>query len=202
MKAESPVVEEGEEIVNRDASLKKCAEWLSTCLKDGWDKSDLDALEALWWKYHPRPNALATIDIKSEIVRQYESRPSGCREGEVMRLTKLIEQWYAELTFMKAGSVESLVLVGCADELEAELPALEQEKADLRNEMANCRTAANEFADELAKTDQRIAAEVEAALRQAADISDSVLVAKKVRELAIRASHDAILALIQLRRQT
>lgn len=29
-----------------------CAQWLAYCLRIGWPKSSLDALEALWWKYH------------------------------------------------------------------------------------------------------------------------------------------------------
>ncbi len=33
-------------------ALRQCAEWLRYCLSIGWKKSDLDALEHLWWKYH------------------------------------------------------------------------------------------------------------------------------------------------------
>lgn len=33
-------------------AIRACAEWLSECLRLGWAKSDLDALEALWWQYH------------------------------------------------------------------------------------------------------------------------------------------------------
>lgn len=33
-------------------ALKECAEWLTTCLRLGWAKSDLDDLERLWWEYH------------------------------------------------------------------------------------------------------------------------------------------------------
>jgi hypothetical protein len=33
-------------------AIRECAEWLATCLELGWRKSDLDALEAMWWKYH------------------------------------------------------------------------------------------------------------------------------------------------------
>jgi hypothetical protein len=33
-------------------AVRDCAHWLSTCLKLGWRKADLDHLEALWWKYH------------------------------------------------------------------------------------------------------------------------------------------------------
>jgi hypothetical protein len=31
---------------------RECARWLHECLRLGWSKKDLDALEALWWKYH------------------------------------------------------------------------------------------------------------------------------------------------------
>ena len=37
--------------MNNRESIKKCAEWLSYCLFIGWKKDQLDALEALWWKY-------------------------------------------------------------------------------------------------------------------------------------------------------
>lgn len=33
-------------------AIKECAQWLAYCLSIGWSKSDLDALEELWWKYH------------------------------------------------------------------------------------------------------------------------------------------------------
>jgi len=34
--------------------IKKCADWLVWCLENGWPKSSLDDLEALWWKYHSK----------------------------------------------------------------------------------------------------------------------------------------------------
>ena len=33
-------------------AIRNCAFWLQHCLKLGWKKTELDALEALWWKYH------------------------------------------------------------------------------------------------------------------------------------------------------
>lgn len=33
-------------------AIKACAEWLSYCLKIGWKRDQLDALQAVWWKYH------------------------------------------------------------------------------------------------------------------------------------------------------
>jgi hypothetical protein len=33
-------------------AIIQCAGWLRYCLEIGWQKSDLDALENLWWEYH------------------------------------------------------------------------------------------------------------------------------------------------------
>ena len=33
-------------------AVRQCAEWLATCLQLGWQRRDLDALEAMWWKHH------------------------------------------------------------------------------------------------------------------------------------------------------
>ena len=33
-------------------ALKNCAEWLVTCLRLGWSRNDLDALEEIWWQHH------------------------------------------------------------------------------------------------------------------------------------------------------
>lgn len=40
------------------AALRACASWLAACLTFGWQKSDLDGLEALWWRYHDRHGRL------------------------------------------------------------------------------------------------------------------------------------------------
>lgn len=40
------------EMSRESEQIKKCAEWLTECLRLGWPKESLDALEALWWKYH------------------------------------------------------------------------------------------------------------------------------------------------------
>jgi hypothetical protein len=42
-------------------ALAGCARWLSDCLRLGWSKADLDALEALWWKYHDHRGNLYMI---------------------------------------------------------------------------------------------------------------------------------------------
>lgn len=31
---------------------KRCADWLAFCLSIGWRREQLDALEALWWRYY------------------------------------------------------------------------------------------------------------------------------------------------------
>ena len=33
-------------------ALIGCAQWLEACIEIEWEKSDLDDLEKLWWKYH------------------------------------------------------------------------------------------------------------------------------------------------------
>lgn len=36
----------------------ECLRWLHTCILLGWKKTDLDFLEALWWKYHDNTGKL------------------------------------------------------------------------------------------------------------------------------------------------
>lgn len=50
-------------------AIQECAQWLRACLELGWRKSDLDFLEALWWRYHDDsgrlikgPRTLAAVD--------------------------------------------------------------------------------------------------------------------------------------------
>ena len=33
-------------------AIQECADWLAYCVKIGWDKSNLEALEGLWWDWH------------------------------------------------------------------------------------------------------------------------------------------------------
>lgn len=33
-------------------AIRECAEFLRKCLRFGWTKLDLDALESLWWQHH------------------------------------------------------------------------------------------------------------------------------------------------------
>lgn len=47
----------GENEPTREA-VTKCGYWLAACLGYGWRKSDLDWLEALWWKCHDRHGRL------------------------------------------------------------------------------------------------------------------------------------------------
>jgi hypothetical protein len=36
----------------RNKKIKKCAEWLASCLEIGWSKNDLDGLQELWMANH------------------------------------------------------------------------------------------------------------------------------------------------------
>ena len=36
----------------RTKALRACAEWLSYCLKIGYGRDQLNALEAIWWEHH------------------------------------------------------------------------------------------------------------------------------------------------------
>lgn len=38
-----------------------CAQWLTACLSFGWEKSDLDWLETLWWRHHDRLGRLVGV---------------------------------------------------------------------------------------------------------------------------------------------
>lgn len=49
----------------RDA-IRACAEWLATCVRLGWERSDLDFLEGLWWKYH---------DNRGHLMREPRTKP-------------------------------------------------------------------------------------------------------------------------------
>jgi hypothetical protein len=35
-----------------------CGKWLSECLRLGWSRDQLDALEALWWQHHDNQGRL------------------------------------------------------------------------------------------------------------------------------------------------
>lgn len=40
------------------AARVKCAEWLAGCIRLGWAKDHLDALETLRWRWHDHTGAL------------------------------------------------------------------------------------------------------------------------------------------------
>lgn len=48
-----------------------CGYWLAECLRLGWDRSDLDWLEALWWQYH---------DDNGQLISARETAPDGKAE--------------------------------------------------------------------------------------------------------------------------
>lgn len=33
-------------------AIMACGQWLAECLRMGWSRDQLDALEALWWDHH------------------------------------------------------------------------------------------------------------------------------------------------------
>ncbi len=39
-------------------AAKACREWLSYCLRIGWDRKYLDQLQALWMEYHDEDGRL------------------------------------------------------------------------------------------------------------------------------------------------
>jgi len=41
-------------------AITACGYFLSECLRFGWKRQDLDALEAEWWKYHDHHGCLIT----------------------------------------------------------------------------------------------------------------------------------------------
>ena len=44
-------------------ALRQCAEWLAFCLRIGWQRSQLDDLERLWWQYHNDKGSLKTAAL-------------------------------------------------------------------------------------------------------------------------------------------
>ena len=46
----------------RGRAIEACGRWLAECLRLGWNRADLDALEALWWKYHDENGRLIEHD--------------------------------------------------------------------------------------------------------------------------------------------
>lgn len=49
-------------------AIRGCADWLAACLHFGWRREDLDALEALWWKYHNHRGELIS-DVERAAAR-------------------------------------------------------------------------------------------------------------------------------------
>ena len=45
-------------------AVKKCAEWLATCIKLGWGRECLDDLEKIWWKHHDEQGNLLKSVLK------------------------------------------------------------------------------------------------------------------------------------------
>lgn len=48
-------------------AIVACGHWLAECLRLGWSRDQLDALEALWWEHHDeRGNFKPHIGIRSQ----------------------------------------------------------------------------------------------------------------------------------------
>lgn len=58
-------------------AIQQCAEWLAACVRLGWDKSELDALEALWWKYRDhRGNLIVSGTVERDAKHSDPARRS------------------------------------------------------------------------------------------------------------------------------
>lgn len=74
-------------------AIQGCAEWLSACVRLGWDKSDLDFLEALWWKYHDsRGNLIGIGTDSTSAERAQTTRRSEAQEKHTPNFPETREQ--------------------------------------------------------------------------------------------------------------
>lgn len=95
----------GEQKTHR--AVKSCAEWLNYCLEIGWDKSQLDALEKLWWEHHDNKGRLIKAKLTpSEPVEQrftIEDMKASWQAGESYKLGQIGSDIYnvknVELSF-------------------------------------------------------------------------------------------------------
>lgn len=53
-------------------AVRDCGEWLAECLRLGWRKTDLDFLEALWWKYHDDQGNLVAAVAPPNVIADTE----------------------------------------------------------------------------------------------------------------------------------
>jgi hypothetical protein len=49
---------------------QECFDWLCQCLQFGWKKTELDALEAIWWKFH---------DNTGQLIKSHPTPPSAAQ---------------------------------------------------------------------------------------------------------------------------
>lgn len=49
---------------------RKCAEWLSECLRLGWPKDSLDQLQALWWEHHDEQGKLFPAPVTAAEAKE------------------------------------------------------------------------------------------------------------------------------------
>ena len=61
-----PAIEKAKHRTRKE--IEDCARWLSYCIDLGWDKSNLQELEDLWWEYHDDKSA-AVIEEMNDVPR-------------------------------------------------------------------------------------------------------------------------------------
>ena len=72
---------------NRARGARRCAQWLTECLRIGWTRQDLDRLERLWWRYHDENGHLIQC-VEGNVTDEEEAavgRP-GSQDGQGHRL--------------------------------------------------------------------------------------------------------------------
>lgn len=54
-------------------AIRECAEWLAFCLRIGWQRSDLNKLEEIWWQYHDEQGKIDNIETFPRLARLLRS---------------------------------------------------------------------------------------------------------------------------------
>ncbi len=84
------------------AAQRSCAEWLVGCLNDGWQKSDLDLLEDIWWRHH---------DERSNIIAAL-GEGAARKGGEMTNVRPKTPPEYAAMLVRNTGRVEDIIEAG------------------------------------------------------------------------------------------
>lgn len=59
-------------------AIYACANWLSACIRMGWDKSLLDELERIWWQWHDDYGNMIERNPKSAPRTRTNFETDGC----------------------------------------------------------------------------------------------------------------------------